>query len=241
MAERRENSVLFSLRELRNIEDERVKTEEEAERARIEAERRAKEEAIRLAREEEERKIREAEDRVRREREDQERAERDHQVRLHEAERRAQLDAAGKLEQARIEADARARIEAKKFPVGAVVGGVIGLIVLALGTMSYLVHQHNEELTQQRAAAQAKLESEQKRLQAEAAAQAAALKRELDDLNNQLKNANSDVERARIRQKMLEAQSGSAHKTAAATGKKDDKSKKTLDTKTNDPLGGLGL
>src|SRR5581483_749286 len=127
MAERRENSVLFSLRELRGIEEKRVKGEEEAEHARIEAKRRAEE------------------DRVRAEQESRERAAREDQLRLQEAERRAQIEAAAKLEQHRIEAEARARMDAKKFPVGAVVGGVLALVVVAGIVMAVLVHNHNEE------------------------------------------------------------------------------------------------
>jgi hypothetical protein len=243
MAERRENSVLFSLRELRNIEDERVKGEEEAEQARIDAERRAKEEAIRRAKEEEERKVREAEERVLRDRQETERHEREQQTRLQESERRAQIEAAAKLEQARIEAEARARMDAKKFPIGAVVGGVIGLIVLAVGIMSYLVHQHNVELAQQQQALQAKADADRKKLEAEAAAQATALKKELADLQGELDKATNDAERASIRAKMLAAQSSHSKPAAAGTKKAstEDKPKKTINTSTNDPLGGLGL
>jgi hypothetical protein len=239
MAERRENSVLFSLRELRNIEDERVKTEEEAEQARLEAEQRAREEEIRRAKEEEERKIREAEERVVRERQDRERHEREQVTRLQESERRAQIEAAAKLEEARIAADAHVRIASKKFPIKAVVSGVIGLIVLAGSIMGYLVHQHNIEVQQERAAAQAKLEAEQKRLQAEAAAEKAALKKELDELQGQLDNAKDDATRASIRAKMLQAQSSHAPKSVAK--KPGEAPKKGLNTQTNDPLGGLGL
>jgi len=240
MAERRENSVLFSLRELRNIEDERVKGEEEAEQARIEAERRAKEEAIRRAKEEEERKVREAEERVLRDRQERERHEREQQTRLQESERRAQIEAAAKLEQARIEAEARARMDAKKFPVGAVVGGVIGLIVLAIGIMSYLVSQHNAELRQQQAELQAKADADRKKLEQEAAAKSAALKKELEDLQGQLDKATNDAERASIRAKMLAAQA--PHSKQASPGKKPgDSPKKSINTQTSDPLGGLGL
>jgi colicin import membrane protein len=235
--------VLFSLRELRNIEDERVKGEEEAEEARMEAERRAKEEAVRRAKEEEERKVREAEDRVVRERQEKERHEREQQTRLQESERRAQIEAAAKLEQARIEAEARARMDAKKFPIGAVVGGIIGLIVLAGGIMGYLVHQHNVELAQQQHELQAKADAERKKLEADAAAQSAALKKELEDLQGQLDKASNDADRAQIRAKMLAAQS--THVRSASASKKtstgEEKPKKTLNTQTNDPLGGLGL
>jgi hypothetical protein len=245
MAERRENSVLFSLRELRNIEDERVKGEEEAEQARVEAEVRAKEEAIRRAKEEEERKQRELEDRALRERQDRERHEREQQTRLQESERRAQIEAAAKLEQARIEAEARARMDAKKFPMGAVIGGVVGVLVLFAGVFGYYIHVKNEEHAQQQAELQARADAERKKLQEEAAKQAAALKKELDDLQGQLDKASNDAERATIRAKMLAAQESHRKPVAAATGKKsgdgDTKPKKTINTNTADPLGGLGL
>ncbi len=242
MAERRENSVLFSLRELRNIEDERVKGEEEADRARMDAERRAKEEAIQRAKDEEERKIREAEDRARREREERERHEREGQLRLQESERRAQIEAGAKLEQARIEAEAKARIEAKKFPVGAVVGGVLGLLVVLGGLGGYYFHMQNVEHAQQQAELQARADAERKKIQAEAAAQAASLKKELDDLQGQLDKASDDATRAQIRAKMLATAEAHRKPAAAATKKSgDEKPKKTIDTKTSDPLGGLGL
>src|SRR5438552_7105193 len=166
MAERRENSVLFSLNELRNIEQDRVRGEEEAEQARIEAERRAREEEIRRAKEAEEAKRRAEEDRIRRDIEDKERIVRESELRLKEAERRAQIEAAAKLEQARIEAEARARIEGKQFPTTQVVAGVIALVVLAGSIMGYLVHSHNEELARTQVELQQKADMERKKLQA---------------------------------------------------------------------------
>jgi hypothetical protein len=242
MADRRENSVLFSLRELRNIEEERVKTEEEAEKARLEAERRAREEEIRLAKEAEEAKIRAEEERVRREQLDRERIAHDAQVKLQEAQHRAQVEAATKLEQARIEADARVRIEGKKFPIGAVVGGVVGLVALAGGIMGYLVHQHNVELAQQQASLQAKHEAEQKALKAQLQDESRKLKEELADLQGQLDKASNDAERAQIRAKMLAA-SETHRRAAAVAAKKLDEGKKpkAIKTDTSDPLGGLNL
>src|SRR5437016_8492169 len=104
MSDRRENSVLFSLRELRTIEDDRVQQEADAEKARIESERRAREDEIRRAKEAEESKVRAAEDKIRREQEERERVERERELRLKEPERRAQIEAASRLEQHRIEA-----------------------------------------------------------------------------------------------------------------------------------------
>src|SRR5579864_7160734 len=167
MAERRENSVLFSLNELRNIEQDRVRSEEEAERQRIEAERRAREEEIRRAKEAEEAKRRAEEDRVRKEIEDKERVHREGELRLKESERRAQIEAAAKLEQARIEAEARARIEGKKFPTTQVVGGIIALVLFAGSVMGYLVYNHNQELARAQAENQAKLDAQAKQARLE--------------------------------------------------------------------------
>ena len=180
MAERRENSVLFSLNELRNIESDRVKGEEDAERARIEAERRAREEEIRRAKEAEEAKRRAEEDRVRRDIEDKERIVRENELRLKESERRAQIEAAARLEQARIEAEARARIEGKKFPTMQVVAGVVALVVLAGGTMGYLVYNHNQELARTQAEAAQRLDEAQKKAQAERLAEEKKLQGQLD-------------------------------------------------------------
>src|SRR6478609_1540571 len=134
MAERRENSVLFSLNELRNIESDRVRGEEEAEEARIEAERRAREDEIRRAKEAEEAKRRAEEDRIRRDIEEKERIVRENELRLKESERRA-------------------RIEGKKFPTTQVVAGVVGLVLVAAVTMGVLVSNHNKELAQAQAEA----------------------------------------------------------------------------------------
>src|SRR6185312_8499915 len=171
MAERRENSVLFSLNELRNIESDRVKGEEDAERARIEAERRAREEEIRRAKEAEEAKRRAEEDRIKREADEKERVAREHDLRLKESERRAQIEAAARLEQARIEAEARARIEGKKFPTTQVVAGVVALVLVAGVTMGILVSNHNKELAQAQAEAAQRLEEAQKKAAAERAAE----------------------------------------------------------------------
>ncbi len=244
MAERRENSVLFSLNELRNIESDRVRSEEEAERQRIEAERRAREDEIRRAKEAEEAKRRAEEDRVRRDIEEKERIVRENELRLKESERRAQIEAAAKLEQARIEAEARARIEGKKFPTTQVVAGVIGLVVLAGATMGYLVYNHNQELARTQAEAAAQLEAAQKKAAAERAAEERALQAKLAELQGQLDKASNDAERAQIRAKMLQTQQAKARPVASRSESKSEsksKSSKPAIKDTNDPLGGLGL
>ena len=244
MAERRENSVLFSLNELRNIESDRVRGEEEAERARIEAERRAREEEIRRAKEAEEAKRRAEEDRIRRDIEEKERIVRENELRLKESERRAQIEAAAKLEQARIEAEARARIEGKKFPTMQVVAGVIGLVVLAGATMGYLVYNHNQELARTQAELTQKAEQERKALVAQQAVAEAKLQKELTDLQGQLDKATNDAERAQIKAKIAAAASVKSRPVAARSESKSEGKKassKPAIKDTNDPLGGLGL
>jgi colicin import membrane protein len=243
MAERRENSVLFSLNELRNIEQDRVRGEEEAERARIEAERRAREEEIRRAKEAEEAKRRAEEDRIRRDADEKDRVAREHDLRLKEAERRAQIEAAAKLEQARIEAEARARIEGKKFPTAQVIAGVVALVVVAASIMGYLVYSHNQELTRTQAELQQKADTERKKLVAEDQARQAQLQKQLDELQSQLSKASNDAERAQIRAKMAAAAAAKVKPTPTRQAKASgDKSAPKATVKdTNDPLGGLGL
>ena len=242
MAERRENSVLFSLNELRNIESDRVRGEEEAERARIEAERKAREDEIRRAKEAEEAKRRAEEDRVRRDIEEKERIVREDELRLKESERRAQIEAAAKLEQARIEAEARARIEGKKFPTMQVVAGVIGLVVLAGATMGYLVYNHNQELARTQAEAAAQLDEAQKKAAAERAIEEQALQAKLDALQGQLDKATNEAERAQIKAKIAAAASTRSRPVASRSESKESKPKSKPAIKdTNDPLGGLGL
>src|SRR3569623_1883765 len=117
-SEKRENSVLFSLRELRQIEESRVQEEEHAVRSAEEARRLAKEAAERKIREAEEAKIRE---------------ERDHQRSIEEArvaaaigliffaiqrknaadeaDRQAELDRKAKEEAVKVAADAQEKVE----------------------------------------------------------------------------------------------------------------------------------
>jgi colicin import membrane protein len=243
MAERRENSVLFSLNELRNIEQDRVKSEEDQERARIEAERRAREEEIRRAKEAEEAKVRAELERQRREVEEKERIEREHDLRLKESERRAQIEAAAKLEQARIEAEARARIEGKQFPTGKVVGGVLALIVMAACIMGYLVSSHNAELARTQAEMQAKAEAERKQLVAQQEADRQKLEAQLAAMKDDLAKAKTDEERAKIRAKMEQTAAARTHVSSKPGRDEKPATKKPAikDSNTNDPLGGLGL
>src|SRR5687767_4651617 len=158
MAEKRENSVLFSLRELRQIEDDRIKQEDDEAKARAEAERLAREDAARRAREDEERRIRQVQDAERRAREEAERRVREDQLRLEEAERRARVEAQTRLEEHRIKAVAEAEAihGSKKKPVVL----IVSMVVLLLGASGLGVYLYMD--AQDAKARQAALQAELK-------------------------------------------------------------------------------
>jgi hypothetical protein len=104
-----ENSVLFSLQELRRFEDERVKAEADARRARAEAEQRAKVEAEQRARDEETRRTREEEERRQRAESEREAREREDRLRVEEAERRARVEGELKLRERQLLEEQRQR------------------------------------------------------------------------------------------------------------------------------------
>ena len=201
MAERRENSVLFSLKELRRIEDDRVKKEQDDARARAEAERQAKEAAARAAREDEERRVREEEDRVRRVEEEKEQKVRDDQFRLQEAERRARVEGEIRLQEERMRLEVQARSTGKS-PVKAIVGVTVALVAIAggLGYKMYAKHQTELAVVQQR---NEELERQSKLAQAEYERKMDAIRKEMD---SKLSAAKSDEERIRIRAEAAQAE-----------------------------------
>lgn len=131
---REENSLLFSLKELHKLEEDRQREEEDARVAAIEAERRAKEDAERAVREAEEARIKAQKDAERRAREEKERKEMEDRVRLEEAERRARIEAQARIEENRLAAEAEA-IRTKPIPwklIGAVAAALVTLSVIIL-------------------------------------------------------------------------------------------------------------
>ncbi len=117
--EKRENSVLFSLRELKQIEEKRVAEEEQQARDTEMARIRAKEDDERKRRDAEDAKVRAQQDEERRIRDVAEQRAREDAMRLQEAEARARQEASHALEAHRLqqELDIR-RVEAnKKRPI----------------------------------------------------------------------------------------------------------------------------
>ena len=157
MAERKESSVLFSLRELRSIEEERIAEEEAARRRADEERKRAAEDAERRVREAEEARRLAAEEAERRGREEAERHHREGRLRVEEAERRARVEAQAQLEQQRLhkEMELRAMEVQRKRPTALIAVAVILLVAVGgLGFFAYKKSQESEQLDKQLAALQ---------------------------------------------------------------------------------------
>jgi hypothetical protein len=245
MSERRENSVLFSLKELRNIEDGRVRKEKEEAEARVEAERAAKAAAERAVREAEERRIREEDERVRRIEEEKESRVREEQMRLGEAERRARVEGEMRLHEERMRLEVQ--IKHDKSPVKAILGvaGVLVIIGAGLGYKMYSDHEAAMAAANQKlAAAQEAAAAEKKELEARLAANQ-------KDFDRQMASAKTDAEKAQARadyeRRKAEIASGKTSHTAtkSAAASKDEKFDTQKYRKINkaevpdDPLAGI--
>jgi hypothetical protein len=186
--EKRENSVLFSLRELRQIEESRVQEEEHAVRTAEQARIAAAQEAERKRREAEEAKIRAEREEVLRIEMAREGAEREARMRVESAEAMERQRSQAALEQQRLahEMELRRAEVAKKRPTWMlVVTG--GALVLTIGLVIFAVQRKHESDVAKAAAALA----EQEKIEAQE-----TLKHLTDDINeqdNRLKAAESAV------------------------------------------------
>jgi colicin import membrane protein len=176
MSEQKESSVLFSLKELMNLEEDRIKTEEtskaeaarRAEQERLDAERRQRdEEQARLAAEEEKRRVEDA-----RAREEAARLEAIRQAEIErakvEAERQAQLAAMSAQQQHERQLEALKSDEGKKKLRNTLIGVGVFVPLLAIGA-GVMVYNSNQEKKAQIAAQQAeaaKLAEERAKLEA---------------------------------------------------------------------------
>src|SRR5262249_6732108 len=143
MAERRENSVLFSLSELRKIEEDRIRQEDDARKAAAEAARRAQEEAEARGRAEGERKREEGDDFAMRERLEKEKLAHEAHHKIQEVERRARVEADAKLREQQMHLEMQIQMK-HKAPIKAIVTvvGILFLVVCGLGY--YMYSQHAE-------------------------------------------------------------------------------------------------
>lgn len=204
MSDQKESSVLFSLKELMNIEEDRIKKETSDLEATARAQREAKEAADRAARENEERRIREEEERRRAE-----------EMRRREEAARLEAIQQGEVERTRLEAEQRARMEAmaaqqrheqqlatiqhqsgsKKLKGIAIAIGTVLVLGAIGGGLAFKASGEESARKQAALAAEnAKLAEEKRQLQ-EVVSKAEEKER---DLNDQLRNAQSDAERAAL-------------------------------------------
>jgi hypothetical protein len=252
MLDSRDNSVLKSLKELRKQEEDRVKKERSEAEARADAERRAKEEIERKTKDEAERAKREEADRIQRAEAEKDAREREERIRVEESERRARIEAETHLqkERMRLEAQVKTAVQAKKTPVGAIVG-IVAVVLMIAGGVIYKIKSDHEK---QRATDQAERDREREREKLRQAEQERKMELLEASFKKQLAEAKSDAERLAIQKQLDDARARShaasgGTKSAAKTEKKDNSSGSTpapalIKTKkavSDDPLDGLKL
>jgi colicin import membrane protein len=228
--EKKESSVLFSLRELQQIEEDRISEEEESARLAEEDRIRGKMEAERLSREEEEARLRGEAEADRMSLEAKEKAERDGQLRLQEAETRARIEASGKLEAERLQHEMEARkIEAsKKRPVGLIATAVVLVFVVSgLGIWAYGEYQEGKKSKADALAQQIASDAEKERLEDELAKQKALMEeitKEIESAQAEFDQATSDADREAA-QRRLNALRDKRKKAGKKGGRKRDPKK----------------
>lgn len=235
-----ENSALTALSELRNLEANRVASEESDRLSKEQAERQAREEADRRAREEAERIARAQAEEYARQQAEQEAREREERIRIHEADVRARAEQEARLREEQMRLDAQMKLAEKKAkPKWPLL--VVPLLVAGVGVAGFMAYRSSQEADQRAAeAAQQKAEHE---------AQIAALTEKMDalaqeqdklesskaELDKRLNEAQTDAERAKLlaEKQELELQiaknaeaQAAAEKTAADEGVKKTPTKK---------------
>jgi len=152
MAEQKESSVLFSLKELMNLEEDRIKQEEQEKRRKEDSATQARMDAERRAREEEEARVRADENRRRAEeqrvREDAARVEAIRQAEIEKA--RLEAENAARLEQLRHQQEHERHITAltqdkSKKKLTVMVYGGAAVLVLALGGFGFYIKHSMDE------------------------------------------------------------------------------------------------
>lgn len=206
--EKRENSVLFSLRELREIEENRVQEEENAVRKAEEARRMAQEAAERARRAEEDARIQAERDHQRSIEEARLAAEREARMRVESAEAAERQRHQAALEQQRLaqEMELRRAEVAKKRPTWMLV--VTGLAVvgaIALTVVGIWAYNNSKEADARAAEAQ-RLEEEHAKEVKQLQANAAKLQQDSDEIQARLDKAIADVGNARDAAELKAAQ-----------------------------------
>jgi hypothetical protein len=195
--QREENSVLFSLKELRRMEDDRIRKEDDEQRAQREAEQQAREAAERRATEEAERLVREKEENARKAEEEVRAREREHHLRLAEAERRARVEGEMQLQAERM------RLEVHARKVSSPVKGIaiaVGIVVVVFGGVIWKLRADASAQLEAQQAERIRVEQESAKREAEQLRKYQAL---FAERQKALAAAQSEEERQRI-QKQIE-------------------------------------
>ncbi len=165
MSERKESSVLFSLRELQTIEEERVSEEAQSAIQAAENIRVAKEAEVQAVRDAEEARRQATELAERQARDEVERKQREEQMRLEDSERRARVDAQAMIEQQRMAKEMELKVMEAKRKKPAWIIAAVGAVVFVGGVAFFLKNQSDNraeakaaEQAQALAAADAKKE-----------------------------------------------------------------------------------
>jgi colicin import membrane protein len=216
MSEQKESSVLFSLKELMNLEEDRIKQEETARQRQADAANQARLDAERRAREEEEARLRAEEERRRSEeqrgREETARLEAIRQAEIEKA--RLDADNAARTEQLKHQQEHERQIKAlsqdkhKKRLTLIATSAAIFLLVALVGGGLFIKSQADERAAetmkhqQEMAAQQAQYEKLQSQLQGQMD--------QVTQLESAVTNARDDAARAAAQQKLLEAKNQAA-------------------------------
>lgn len=246
---RKPNSVLFSLKELRRIEKDRVQEEEDekarAEQAAVDAQTAAKQ----AAEQEQQRLAYEEQERIRLEQEAMEQKAREEQLHLQEAEQKARIQAEMEIQKARQEAELTAKALEKKVPwVPIVLVSVMLIGGLGGGVWWYMAKQAAE--ADAKAAGQiAKAKAEQRKIQKEMEQQEALYNKQLKQSQNKmtglaskLKEAKSDAEKDLLRKQLRDArdrQAQAASQRAARLRRAKKRAKRVRIGDSSDPIHGL--
>ncbi len=252
-SDKRENSVLFSLRELRQIEESRVQEEVNAQRSAEEARVRAIQDDERTRRDAEEARVRAIHDEEQRQRDTIEARAREERIRVQEAETQARIRAQAELEQQRMHNEMQIKMQevAKTRPTWLLaIAGILTVSVIGLGIFFYKRHQEataaearNKELALQQEESRREivaLTEDFAKLQTELS----TLENELTAANNALNNAQTEADRKAARDRLAAAESRKVEAKAAIARKQSEmrdaerKRKVTLsDDCKNNPLG----
>lgn len=210
-SEKRENSVLFSLRELRQIEESRVEEEDAAVRTAEESRVRAREDAERKVREAEEAKIREERDHHRSIEESRASAEREARMRVESAEAGDRQRNQAALEQQRLaqEMELRRAEVAKKRPTWMLAVTGLALVGIVVGVFVAMKSSAKSDEDNQKRVAAEKMADDAAKSARDAQDKVAKLSNDLIDLGQRvdkatdaLASAQNDADRQAARSKL---------------------------------------